>query len=66
LSARRWQRIFYGSLSSRRIPFVLLIAALAGILLFSRGLRLVDTVGMLTCGVIAGGSLAAIAAGRRR
>jgi hypothetical protein len=53
-------------LDSRRIPVVLLIAALAGVILFSRGLRLVDTVGMLACGVIAGGSLAAIAAGRRR
>jgi hypothetical protein len=53
-------------LDSRWIPLVLLIAALAGILLFSRGLRLVDTVGMLACGVVAGGSLAALAAGRRR
>jgi len=43
-----------------------LIAALAGVFFFSRGLRWIDTVGMLTCGVIAGGSLAAIAAGRRR
>jgi len=53
-------------LDNRRIPVVLLIAALAGVILFSRGLRLVDTVGMLACGVIAGGSLAAIAARRRR
>jgi hypothetical protein len=53
-------------LDKRRIPVVLLIAALAGVVLFSRGLRLVDTVGMLACGVIAGGSLAAIAANRRR
>ena len=66
LSARGWRRIFYGRLGSRRIPFLLLIAALVGAILFSRGLRLVDTIGMLTCGVVAGGSLAALAAGRRR
>jgi hypothetical protein len=66
LSARGWRRIFYGRLDSRRIPLILLIAALAGIVFFSSGLRLIDTVGMLACGVIAGGSLAAIAAGRRR
>jgi hypothetical protein len=53
-------------LVSRRVPLVLLIAALAGILFFSSGLGLVDTVGMLACGAIAGGSLAALAAGRRR
>ena len=66
MSGRAWQRIFYGRLDNRRIAFVILIAALAGILFFSRGLRIVDTVGLLACGVIAGGSLAAIAAGRRR
>jgi ABC-type uncharacterized transport system permease subunit len=43
-----------------------MIAALAGIIVFSRGLRVVDTVGMLVCGVVAGGALAAIAAARRR
>jgi hypothetical protein len=53
-------------LGSRTVPLALLITAVVGIVFFSRGLRLVDTVGMLTCGVIAGGSLAAIAAGRRR
>jgi hypothetical protein len=53
-------------LDSRWNAFVLLIAALAGILFFSRGLRLIDTIGMLACGAIAGGSLAAIAAARRR
>jgi hypothetical protein len=47
-------------------PLVLLIAALTGIVFFSRGLRLIDTLGMLTCGVMAGASLASIAAGRRR
>jgi hypothetical protein len=66
LSGRGWRRIFYGSLGSRVVPIILLIAALAGVVVFSRGLRIVDTVGMLACGVIAGGSLAAIAAGRRR
>ena len=55
-----------GPLLSAAVPLVLLIAALAGALLFSRGLRLIDTIGMLTCGVVAGGSLAAIAAARRR
>jgi hypothetical protein len=48
------------------VPFVLLVAAVAGVVLFSRGLRLLDTVGMLACGVVAGGALAAIAARRRR
>ena len=66
MSGRGWQRIFYGRLDSRRVALILLIAAFAGILFFSRGLRLVDTIGMLACGVIAGGSLAAIAASRRR
>jgi hypothetical protein len=48
------------------VPIILLIASLAGVVVFSRGLRIVDTVGMLVCGVIAGGSLAALAAARRR
>jgi hypothetical protein len=48
------------------VPVLLLIGSLAGIVHFSRGLRIVDTIGMLVCGLIAGGSLAAIAAGRRR
>jgi hypothetical protein len=52
-------------LGRRAAPFILLIAALAGVIFFSRGLRVVDTVGMLTCGVIAGGALASIAAGRK-
>jgi hypothetical protein len=43
-----------------------LIAAVAGIVMFSRGLRLIDTVGLLVCGAIAGASLAAMAAARRR
>jgi hypothetical protein len=53
-------------LGRRAVPVILLIASLAGIAFFSRGLRLIDTVGMLACGLIAGGSLAAIAANRRR
>jgi hypothetical protein len=55
-----------GPLRSAAAPILLLIASLAGIFFFSRGLGVVDTVGMLACGVIAGGSLAAIAAARRR
>ena len=66
LSGLGGQRIFYGSLGRRAVPVILLIASLAGIAFFSRGLRLIDTVGMLACGLIAGGSLAAIAANRRR
>jgi hypothetical protein len=66
LSGLGWRRIFYGSLGRNAIPILLLIGSLAGIVLFSRDLRLIDTVGMLACGLIAGGSLAAIAARRRR
>jgi hypothetical protein len=51
---------------SRAVPLILLAVALIGIIVFSRGMRVVDTVGMLTCGAIAGGALAAIAAWRRR
>jgi hypothetical protein len=47
------------------LPFVLLIVALAGILRFSQGFRLVDTLGMLASGVLAGAALAAIARRRR-
>ena len=59
-------RIFYESVGPRTVPLILLVAAVAGIAAFSGGLRIIDTVGMLACGVIAGGSLAAIAAARRR
>jgi hypothetical protein len=45
---------------------VILIAALAGIVLFAQGLRVVDTVGLLVCGVAAGASIAALAAARRK
>jgi hypothetical protein len=43
-----------------------LVIAVAGMVVFSQGLRLIDTVGMLACGVAAGASLAAIAASRRK
>lgn len=48
------------------LPLVLLIVALAGIVTFSRGLRSIDTIGLLASGAVAGASLAAIAAARRR
>jgi hypothetical protein len=43
---------------------VLLLVALAGVVIFSQGFRLIDTVGLLVCGVVAGAALAALA--RRR
>ena len=46
-------------------PLALLIVALVGIAVFSQGLRVVDTVGLLASGALAGGSLAALAAARR-
>jgi hypothetical protein len=46
-------------------PLLLLVASLAAISTFSRGLGLADTVGMLVCGTLAGGALATLA-GRRR
>ena len=49
-----------------RHPLILLIVSLAGIVRFSQGLSLVDTVGMLVCGAVAGAALAALAARRRR
>jgi hypothetical protein len=45
---------------------ILLIVALAGIVNFSQGLRVVDTVGLLASGIVAGASLAALAAARRK
>ncbi|HEY5619388.1 MAG TPA: hypothetical protein VIK60_15720 [Vicinamibacterales bacterium] len=53
-------------MTTRAVPLLVLIAAVAGIVMFSRGLRLVDTVGMLICGAVAGASLAALAAARRK
>jgi hypothetical protein len=48
----------------RTIPVILLLLALAGIVTFSQGFRLIDTVGLLVCGVVVGAALAALA--RRR
>ena len=48
------------------VPLLVLIAAVAGIVIFSEGLRVVDTVGMLISGAAAGAALAALAAARRR
>ena len=48
------------------VPLLVLIAAVAGIVIFSRGLSAVDTIGMLVSGAAAGGALAALAAARRR
>jgi hypothetical protein len=43
---------------------MLLCVALAGIVIFSQGFRLIDTIGLLVCGVVAGAALATLA--RRR
>ena len=48
------------------VPVILLIVALIGIMIFAQGFRLIDTIALLVCGVIAGASLAAIAAARRK
>ena len=45
---------------------LVLIVALAGTVYFSQGLGLVDSLGLLASGAVAGGSLAAMAAWRRR
>ena len=52
--------------TTRTVQLLVLIVAVAGIVTFSRGLRLIDTAGMLISGVVAGASLAAIAAARRK
>jgi hypothetical protein len=54
------------AVTTRTVPLLVLVIAVAGIVVFSQGLRLIDTVGMLICGVAAGASLAAIAASRRK
>jgi hypothetical protein len=51
---------------SRPLPLVLLAASAAGMLWFSQRLTIVDTVALLVCGVVAGCSLAALAAARTR
>lgn len=48
------------------VPTILLIVALAGIVTFSQGFRVIDTVGLLISGTVAGASLAALAAARRK
>ena len=48
------------------LPLVILIVALAGMAWFSQGLSVADTVGLLVSGVVAGASLASLAAARRR
>ncbi len=45
---------------------VILSVAVAGMVLFAQGLRVVDTIGLLVCGVAAGASIAALAAARRK
>ena len=47
-------------------PVALLVASVAGMFWFSQGLRLIDTLALLACGVVAGGALAALAAGRTK
>lgn len=54
------------AVTTRKVPLLVLVIAVAGMVVFSQGLRLIDTVGMLICGVAAGASLAAIAASRRK
>jgi len=49
----------------RTIPVVLLLVALAGVAIFWQGFRLIDTVGLLVCGVVAGAALAALARRQR-
>lgn len=44
---------------------VLLGASLAGVVVFLQGLRVIDTVGVLVCGAVAGGALAAMAAAQQ-
>ena len=52
-------------MNSRAKAYVFLVLALGGIAQFSRGLRLVDTIGLLASGVVAGVALAQIAAARK-
>ena len=44
---------------------LLLAASLAGVVVFLQGLRVIDTVGVLVCGAVAGGALATLAAARQ-
>ena len=54
------------AVTTRTVALLVLVIAVTGMVVFSQGLRLIDTVGMLICGVAAGASLAAIAASRRK
>ena len=54
-----------GNVSKRRASIVLFIAT-AGIVWFSRGFGLVESVALLVCGLAAGGALAALAAARQK
>jgi hypothetical protein len=50
---------------SRVISLIVLAAAAGGMAYFGRGLRPLDTFGLLACGVVVGIALASIAARRR-
>lgn len=50
----------------RAVPFLVLAAAVAGVVAFSQGLRLIDTIAVLVSGVAAGAALASLAARRLR
>ena len=52
-------------MNNRARAYVFLVLALGGIATFSRGLRLVDTIGLLASGALAGVALAQVAAGRQ-
>jgi hypothetical protein len=49
---------------SRVTSLIVLAVAAGGIAYFGRGLRLIDTVGLLVCGAVAGIALASLAARR--
>ena len=51
---------------SRGVPLILLVASVAGMFWFSQRLQIIDTIAMLGCGLVAGGALASIAAGRSK
>jgi hypothetical protein len=53
-------------MQSRLVPVILLAASAAGMLWFSQRLTVADTIALLACGLVAGGSLAALAAMRTR
>lgn len=62
-ATRRRYRL--GNVPKHRAVILLVVAAI-GIAWFSRGIGLVDTVALLACGLMAGGSLAALAAARQK